>query len=228
VLPEVPLRFRLQRYLDAFAARDIANTIALLLTPEDAEWAPASVFSPAIRQVMCASDPFARYRLMSQVFWAQDICNKMSFVDMSIILPDTYLEKVDRATMAAGLEVRVPLLDNDLVDYVVGLSGREKMPLGRKKWLLKSALKGVIPDDILFAPKVGFNVPYGRWLQGSLQSMFFDYLGTFARKRPGILNQQHVRMLFARTADGRQDHSPILWKVLNFMIWADRAEVGFS
>ena len=96
----------------------------------------------------------------------------MSFVDMSMVLPDTYLEKVDRSTMAASLEVRVPFLDNDLVDYVLRLPGRIKMPFGRKKWLLKRALQGVVPDDILFGPKIGFNVPFGHWLQTSLREQF--------------------------------------------------------
>jgi asparagine synthase (glutamine-hydrolysing) len=152
----------------------------------------------------------------------------MSFLDLSIILPDTYLEKVDRATMAAGLEARVPFLDNDLVDHVTGLGGPAKMPLGRKKWLLKCALRGVVPDDILFGPKTGFNVPFGRWLQSSLRSLFFDHLAKFARTRSDVLNLEYVRTVFDRTSAGRQDRSPLLWKILNFMIWANRTQVEFS
>jgi asparagine synthase (glutamine-hydrolysing) len=227
-LPELPLRFRAQRYLDAFAAEDLATTMALLLTSEDRCWTPAEVFSPAIRQTMYMSDPFARYRELFAAFARQDVCNKMSFLDLSIILPDTYLEKVDRATMAASLEARVPFLDNDLVDHVVGLAGTTKMPLGRKKWLLKSALKGVVPDDILFGPKTGFNVPFGGWLQSSLRCLFFDHLARFARTGSDVLNLEYLRTMFARTSAGRQDHSPLLWKMLNFMIWANRAEIEFS
>jgi asparagine synthase (glutamine-hydrolysing) len=227
-MPESPLRFRVQRYLDAFAAEDMATTMALLLTSEDRCWTPAEVFSPAIRQKMCRSDPFTRYRELFAAFARQDVCNKMSFLDLSIILPDTYLEKVDRATMAASLEARVPFLDNDLVDHVLGLPGPAKMPWGRKKWLLKAALKGVVPDDILFGPKTGFNVPFGRWLQSSLRSLFFDHLARFARTRSDVLNLEYVRTMVARTSTGRQDHSPLLWRMLNFMIWANRVQVEFS
>ena len=226
--PQTPLRFRAQRYLDAFAAEDVATTIALLLSAEDRWWAPEGVFSAAIRRSMARSDPFARYRELFATFAQQDICNKMSLLDMSIILPDTYLEKVDRATMAASLEVRVPFLDNNLVDYIVGLAGGMKMPFGRKKWLLKSALRGIVPDDILFGPKTGFNVPFGRWLQTSLRTLFFDELETFARRRPDVLNLERVRTLFARTNAGQQDHSPMLWKTLNFMVWANRTAIEFS
>jgi asparagine synthase (glutamine-hydrolysing) len=228
IAPKSPLRYRLQRYLDAFAAEDVATTMALLLTPEDRNWTPEMVFSPATRHAMQRSDAFARYRELSAVFAGQDVCNKMSFLDMCVILPDTYLEKVDRATMAASLEVRVPFLDNDLVDYLIALPGWSKMPWGRKKWLLKSALRGIVPDEILFGPKTGFNVPFGRWLQSSLRGLFFDHLDRFARARPGVLNVERVRTLFARTRAGRQDHSPMLWKILNFVIWANRSQVEFS
>src|SRR5690606_10264008 len=108
------------------------------------------------------------------LFSDHDIGNQMSLVDLSIVLPDMYLQKVDRSTMAASLEVRVPFLDNDLVDFAVGLSGNIKMPYGKKKWLLKAALRGVVPDDILYGPKMGFNVPYGYWLQTALKPLFFD------------------------------------------------------
>src|ERR1700685_2843510 len=147
---------------------------------------------------------------------------------MSIILPDTYLEKVDRSTMAAGLEVRVPFLDNDLVDYVLTLSGGARMPFGRKKWLLKTALRGIVPDEVLFGPKTGFNVPFANWLQTSLKPLFFDNLATFARARPDVLNVDHIRLLYSSTREGRQNHSPLLWKVLNFLVWVNLTNVEFA
>ncbi len=126
------------------------------------------------------------------------------------------MEKVDRSTMAASLEVRVPFLDHDLVDYATALPGGSKMPFGRKKWLLKKALEGVLAGEVLRAPKRGLTVPYGAWLQTSLKAMFFDHLSTFVRSRPGILNAGHIEKLFARTGSGQQNHSFMLWKMLNF------------
>jgi asparagine synthase (glutamine-hydrolysing) len=152
----------------------------------------------------------------------------MSLVDMMIVLPDTYLEKVDRATMAASLEVRVPFLDHDLVDFIVRQPGRKKMPWGRKKWLLKKALRGIVPSEILDGPKTGLTVPYGNWLQGKLKPMFFDHLAQFARSSPGVLDTNYVSQLFDRTSSGRQDHSYMLWKVLNFMIWVNKSNINFS
>lgn len=223
-----PRTFRAQRYMDAFAAADLPTTMALLLTPEDRNWNPEEVFAAALSRNVCVSDPFARYRELFPAFSGLDIGNQMSLMDMSIVLPDTYLEKVDRSTMAAGLEVRVPFLDNDLVDRVVTLSGGAKMPFGRKKWLLKAALRGIVPDEVLFGPKTGFNVPFANWLQTSLKPLFFDNLATFARARPDVLNVDHIRLLYSRTCEGRQNHSPLLWKVLNFLVWVNFTNVEFT
>lgn len=228
IAPESALRHRVQRYLHAFAAPDIASTMALLLTAEDRDSSPSDVFLPPLSQEIARVDAFARVREVYAQTCDLDIGNQMSLVDLLTILPDIYLEKVDRATMAASLEVRVPFLDNDLVDHTVRLSGRSKMPWGRKKWLLKSALRGVVPDEILFGPKTGFSVPYGRWLQTSLRLLFFDHLNAFKHSYPGILNAGHIENLFSRTAAGSQNHSSILWKMLNFMVWANTTRISFQ
>jgi asparagine synthase (glutamine-hydrolysing) len=108
------------------------------------------------------------------------------------------------------------------------LPGGAKMPFGRKKWLLKAALKGIVPDEVLFGPKKGFSVPYGNWLRTSLKPLFFDHLDTFSRARPDVLNADHIRVLFSRTSERRQDHSPLLWKILNFLVWANVTRVEFA
>jgi asparagine synthase (glutamine-hydrolysing) len=227
-MPKSPLYYRIQRYFHALSAPDLATTMALLLTQEDRFSHPKNVFGPALAEVICEFDPFARFREVQPWFVEQDIGNQMSLTDMCIELPDLFLEKVDRSTMAASVEVRVPFLDNDLVDYAMGLPGTAKMPFGRKKWLLKKALTGVVPDEVLRGPKSGFTVPYGMWLQTSLRAMFFDHLSTFERAHPGVLNVEHVQLLFARTRDGQQNHSFMLWKILNFMIWANLFKLQFS
>jgi asparagine synthase (glutamine-hydrolysing) len=226
--PRSPAYYRIQRYMHALSARDLATTMALLLTQEDRFSNPSKVFAPELADLVGRSDPFARFREVQPWFADQDIGNQMSLTDLCIELPDLFLEKVDRSTMAAGLEVRVPFLDDDLVDYATGLSGWSKMPFGRKKWLLKKALHGVIPDEVSQGPKTGFTVPYGSWLQTSLKAMFYDHLSTFVRCRPGILNPGHIEKLFARTSNGQQNHSFMLWKILNFMIWANTFDMQFT
>lgn len=228
IAPKSALFYRVQRYLHAFAAHDLATTMALLLTSDDPYSSPSSIFAPGIASLVRKSDPFARFHEQQAHFEGQDIGNQMSLVDLTIQLPDIYLEKVDRSTMAASLEVRVPFLDHDLVDYVATLPSRLKIPHGKKKWLLKSALRGTVPDEILYGPKTGFNVPFGDWLQTSLKSMFFDHLSKFMRDQPDFLNGDYIRQLFARTSSGRQDHSFMLWKILNLMIWVNHANIRIT
>jgi len=199
-----------------------------LLTIEDQQLLPSAIFSPQLRRVIERSDPFARYLECQQSFADHDIGNQMSFVDLMIILPDTYLEKVDRSTMAASLEVRVPFLDHDLVDYVAQLPSRCKIPFGKKKCLLKSALRGIVPDDILYGPKRGFSVPFGDWLQTSLKPLFFDHLSKFTQEQPEVLNTNYIHKLFERTRNGRQNHSFMLWKILNLVVWANNLNIHIS
>lgn len=219
---------RVKRYLHAYGASDISDTMARLLTPVDPETLPDAVFSTEFRQVLSRSDPFARYRECQRLFSDRDLSNQMLLVDLLIELPDVFLEKVDRATMAASLEVRVPFLDHDLVEYVTMLPGSLKVPFGRKKWLLKKALRGTVPNDILDAPKTGFNVPFCHWLRTSLKSPFFDHLAQFERERPGVLDPHAVRRMFTAMEKGEYDRSNTLWNVLNLMIWSNQAGVTFA
>jgi len=219
---------RARRYANALTAENLAVTIALLLTPEDRSMHPAAIFASPLRQLIEKSDPFARHRECLERFAAEDRVNQMSFLDLLITLPDTFLEKVDRATMAASLEVRVPFLDHELVELVTRLPGHVKTPNGKSKWLLKQALVDVLPDEVLHGPKVGLTVPYGAWLQGPLKPMFFDHVQAFSRANPEVLDLSYVEDLFKRTVDGVCDGSLMLWKVLNLAIWGHRRGIAFG
>ena len=220
--------YRRQRYINALAPDDPAEVMALLLTEEDGRSSPAPVFSPEVRRQVMEADPFARYRECQNYFKGEDIVNQMLFVDAMIILPDIFLEKVDRSTMAVSVEVRVPFLDNDLVDFCMRLSGPQKVRFGQKKWLLKKALKEVVPNDIFYGKKTGFGVPYGYWLRGALKPLFLDQLQTFQSKHPGVLDNGAIQAMYDEHISRRRDRSFLLWKVLNFMIWANRISVRFA
>jgi len=226
--PKSALSYRVRRYLHALSAEDMVTTIALLLTSEDRSMAPTAIFSRPLRDAVEKHDPFSRHRECLRLIGPQDSFNRMSYLDLLITLPDTYLEKVDRATMAASLEVRVPFLDDELVEYVVRLPGETKAPGGKRKWLLKSALRGILPDEVLDGPKVGLEVPYGAWLQSALQPLFAAHLHEFSAKNPGVLDLAHVRTLLERTAAGVRDDSYMLWKLLNLMIWANLSRISIA
>jgi asparagine synthase (glutamine-hydrolysing) len=228
VLPESFFYRRVRRYVHAFASGDLATTMARLLTPVDPQSSPDAVFARGFREALGAADPFARYRHCQPQFAHHDAANQMLMVDLMVELPDIFLEKVDRSTMAASLEVRVPFLDHDLIDYVVRIPRSRKMPWGRKKWLLKQALHGVVPHDVLYGPKTGFSVPFGYWLRTSLKPLFFGHLDRFARERPGVLDVQAIQSMYAAMEAGAYDRSNTLWNVLNLMIWCNQTGVRFS
>lgn len=223
-----PYYHRARRYLNAFAEPGVATTMGRLLTTKNPHLSPTAVFVPRLRAIVDAADPFARYKEIQPLFADHDLGSQMSLVDLMVELPDIFLEKVDRSTMAVGLEVRVPFLDNELVDYVTRIPGRNKMPWGKKKWLLKEALRGIVPRDVLYGPKTGFRVPYGFWLRTALKPLFFDNLATLRRTRPNILDAAQVEALFAATDGAEHDRADTLWKLLNFMIWCNKSKVTFA
>jgi asparagine synthase (glutamine-hydrolysing) len=220
--------YRVKRYVSALAPRDPVEVMALLLTEEDVNANPEAVFDPGFRDEVIRADPFTRFRECQALFKNEDLVNQMLFVDAMIILPDIFLEKVDRATMAASVEARVPFLDNDLVEFCLRLSGTDKVRNGAKKWLLKKALEGIVPDAILSRRKTGFGVPYGHWLRAALKPLFFDELATFERRYPNVLDTRAVAAMHQAHATQRRDRSFLLWKVLNFTIWANGQPAGFA
>ena len=229
LLPDLPVGSRhsrrVRRYLRAFEPADVGTTMARLLTTKDAATTPTDIFAPRLRRAVDASDPYARYREVQPWYAGRDLRDQMSLVDMTVELPDIFLEKVDRATMATALEVRVPFLDHDLVDFVVRVPGGRKIPGGKKKWLLKKALEGIVPDDVLHGKKTGFSVPYAYWLRTSLKPLFFDQLSTFQRGYPDVLDADRITALYAQTGPGEFDRADTLWKVLSFMIWCNTSNV---
>ena len=108
---------------------------------------------------MLDGHPFWKYHEMFSRLRHLDPVQRMLYTDCKILLPNTFLEKVDKPTMAHSIEVRVPLLDASLTSYVMGLPSSRKVRFGQKKWILRRALRGVVPDSILYGPKTGFSVP---------------------------------------------------------------------
>jgi len=226
--PGTAHHYRRQRYLHALGAEEIATTMALLLTEESRDSRPAELFTKKFQSEIERHDPFMRYRECQSYFTEQDVVNQMALVDSLIILPDIFLEKVDRSTMAAGLEVRVPFLDNDLVEYSMRIPGYRKVPGGRKKGLLKEALSGVVPDEVLHGPKTGFGVPIGHWLRNALKPLFMDHLARCQRTHPDVLNIEHIRKLYTEHENHTRNRSFLLWKIMNLMIFVNNKRIQFS
>lgn len=219
LLPHNKAFFPRQRYLNALKSKTDAELMALLLTVEDKSFDPRRIFAEDVGREIAKIDPFQEFVNCDQRFQNKDLVQRMLFTDTQIILPDVFLDKVDRSTMANSIEVRVPFLDHDLVDYIMSLPSSLKVKRGVKKWLLKQALIGIVPDEILFGPKVGFGVPYQYWLKGPLRELFYDKLAQLETKGDNFLDFNQIRTLMDEHVSGRREHGFLLWKVLNLMIW---------
>ncbi|MGS2722706.1 asparagine synthase (glutamine-hydrolyzing) [Porticoccus sp. GXU_MW_L64] len=228
LLPSRALKYRVQRYLDCLAVGDRAELMALLLTVESKRHSPLNIFSEEYKEIIARFDPFERYRHVSEIFSEHSLIDAMLMTDMSIILPDIFLEKVDKSTMASSVEVRVPFLDNDIIDFSLSILAKDKIKKGKTKWLLKKSLEGVVPNEILYAKKQGFGVPYEYWIKTSLLPLLKDNISLFSRKYPGVLNVKYIDFMLDKHVSGVQDRGFMLWKLLNFTIWANNNKLEFG
>jgi asparagine synthase (glutamine-hydrolysing) len=213
---------RVSRMVDIWLESDATVRMALLMAQDERKPSPLRVLGAEARICAEKQDPFARYREVGQRFSGVDAVQRMLWTDMQILLPDIFLEKVDKSTMAWGVEARVPFLDHDLAEYVMGLSAAVKLEGGQPKGLLKRALRGVVPDFVLDAPKLGFGVPYGRWLQGPLAAFAREKIAAGRAAKDGLLDGAQTVQLLEEHMSGRDDHGFLLWKTLNLALWYER------
>lgn len=134
-------------------------------------------------------------------------------------LPDDILTKVDRASMACGLEVRAPFLDAELVDHVEALPSVYKYGAGRTKRLLLRAASGRLPAATLGRPKKGFGIPVARWLRGPLGPLLDRLLAPDRLKSQGLFDPSEVARRVAEHRRGVRDHRKPLWTLLMFQLW---------
>jgi asparagine synthase (glutamine-hydrolysing) len=152
-------------------------------------------------------------------FGALDPLNQVLANDMRLYLENDILVKLDRASMRASLEGRVPLLNNDFVAYATGLPLALKLRGLRSKWLLKRALRGVLPDAILRRPKKGFGIPVAEWFRGPLREQLLDVLAPERVAREGFFRPEAVAALIADHLAGRRDNRKQLWTLFAFQMW---------
>jgi asparagine synthase (glutamine-hydrolysing) len=137
-------------------------------------------------------------------------------------LPDDLLAKVDRASMAASLEVRAPILDHRVVEFSWRLPRALKIRGALGKWILREVLYRRVPKALVDRPKMGFSVPIDRWLRGPLRDWAESLLQDARADRGGLLNAAAVASAWKELQDGQRPGGPALWAVLMFQAWRAR------
>tara|TARA_R100001039_G_C1827454_1_gene92792 strand:- start:816 stop:1283 length:468 start_codon:yes stop_codon:yes gene_type:complete len=147
---------------------------------------------------------------------------RMQVIDSLTVLPDDMLTKIDRASMAAGLEVRVPLLDHRVVEFAWSLPRRMRVRDGEGKWLLRRVLDRYVPQPLTRRAKMGFSLPLGDWLRGPLRDWAEDLLDPAALAQDGMLNPAPIREAWRVHLTGDRNLSSQIWTVLMFQAWRRR------
>jgi asparagine synthase (glutamine-hydrolysing) len=147
------------------------------------------------------------------------LLDSMLDTDVNNYLPDDLLVKMDVATMAHSLEARSPLLDHKLMEFMARIPAGMKRKRGRSKYLLKAALRGILPDEILNRPKKGFGVPLGKWLRTDLKEVLVDTVTSVSALRRGYFNESAVRGMVEAQLAGSDRFQFILWDLLMLERW---------
>lgn len=209
---------RFQRFISAIAQKEPWKRNALLLTMESEYSNPMQVLSAKFGERFKNCDPFKRYKEVYDNYSERmDHTQALFYTDAQIILKDTFFEKVDKATMANSMEIRVPFVDKALTHFLLSVPGTMKVKNGKQKYLLKKALEGLVPDKILYGPKKGFGVPYGYWLQTSLKDYFIETISDNTVSE--FLDKDVVMKLFNLHLKGKGNYEFLLWKVLILAVW---------
>jgi asparagine synthase (glutamine-hydrolysing) len=140
----------------------------------------------------------------------------VQYLDLKTWLPGDILTKVDRASMAHALEVRVPLLDHPLVEWLASLPPTFKLQGREGKYLFKKALEPYLPADTLYRPKMGFSVPLAAWFRGPLKERVRHAVLGAGLADSGIFDRSFLQRLVDQHQSGVRDHSVPLWSLLMF------------
>lgn len=139
--------------------------------------------------------------------------------DQSGWLPDNLLERGDRMTMAASLEARMPFMDHKLAEFVSSLPDNMRVRGKKTKWILREAMKQLLPVEILERPKVGFRVPVNEWFQNSMRDYLCDHLSGPSSITSNYYNNKVLDKVLQEHISGRQNHEKLLWNLLTLEIW---------
>jgi len=222
--------------LDLFGARPHAAELARRLgADEELFWGAAVVFdetqksrllSPEARAALGNSSSYEVVRPYLEHVARErpesDFLSRMTYLELQLRLPELLLMRVDKITMAASIETRVPFLDARLVEYAMGLPSRVKVKGRLGKHVLKSALEELLPRDLLYGRKRGFGAPVKEWFREGSNDLLDAHVLNSPLRRRKLFDYDYVSHLAAEHKRGARDWSFHLWALLNLSAWYER------
>ena len=216
LLPRSRFRQRLERLNQILGIVDRPQLIAHYLTEETPATNPTRMLGKGLREAVAPYSGEEDYIDTGSRLLKHDAVQQLLYTDISILLPWKYLEKVDKATMRFSIESRVPFLDNELAEFMLSLPSSVKIKRGKKKHILKEAMRGLVPDSILFGPKRGFDVPVRAWMQRGLHDHAADL---FNSSDPNLIDRNAALEALKAYQTGKLESVPMLWKTMVLAQW---------
>lgn len=216
-----------------FRAKSLLRNLAL--SPEEGYFSSVTWFTPSMKQALYRDTMLSTVRgyqpfcVMQRYFertrgW--DPLARIQYVDMKTYLVDDILTKVDRASMAHSLEVRVPLLDHEVMEFAARIPSRFKLHGGEGKYILKRALRDLVPAEAMERPKMGFSVPLSRWFRGELKDQFETRVLAPRSFLGEIMKPEAIHCWWSQHQRGMRDYSTHLWALLVLECWGQRFMKG--
>ncbi|WP_213999912.1 XrtA/PEP-CTERM system amidotransferase [Arsukibacterium sp.] len=193
------------------AVSGYCNTMSIMRSD-----ARAALFSPQLKQKLAGYQSVEVFKRHAANANTDDPLKLVQYLDMKTYLVGDILTKVDRASMAHSLEVRVPLLDHKYVEWASRLPSNMNISGNEGKAAFKQALEPHLPHDILYRKKMGFAVPLASWFRGPLKQTLQQALNSEALADSGLFNQNYIQQLYQQHVSGKRDHSSALWTLLMF------------
>ena len=176
----------------------------------------AKLFSHSFKNKLQGYQAVEVFRRHSNQAPTDNSLSLVQYLDIKTYLPGDILTKVDRASMAHSLEVRVPLLDHHLVEWMAGLQPEMKLRGKEGKYIFKKSLEKHLPDDILYRPKMGFSIPLASWFRGPLKERVRTSLLGANMMESGFFNREFLTKMVDQHQSGIKDYSAPIWSLLMF------------
>lgn len=164
-------------------------------------------------------NPLKTYREYFHRCQTKNSLDKIMYLDQKILLPDCYLEKIDKASMAFGLETRSPILNHRLVDFANSIPAKYKIKGMKTKYIFKEAMKDVLPPQILYKKKHGLAVPTNLWFRGKLKKYLQEIIFDKKTRSRGYFNFEYIEKLYKNYQNKNQPFDFQFWLLLNFELW---------
>ena len=177
------------------------------------------LYSDNLRARLSEVNPERRVMTIFDRYATLPWASQMMRFDIETYLPEDILTKVDRTSMAHSIESRVPLLDNDVIDFALTLPAAMKIKRGRRKHVLKDVAAQFLPAGLIDRPKQGFGVPLDVWFRGSLRELFADTLLSPRALQRGYFDPAFVRRVVHEHVSGTRDHAFRLWQLVVLERW---------